>query len=81
MRYPEDREAGFENLSGVRETRDGDKFSFDGEGRLEDVVMIFVTENDEYVIWLPSDCPDSGTPIDDETGEDLEYVGLAWDVF
>lgn len=43
---------------------------------LDNVRMIFHGKNGAIVLWNPADCLESGTPIDDETGEDLEYVGL-----
>lgn len=43
---------------------------------LDSVRMIFRRETGETVLWNPGDCLESGTPIDEETGDDLEYVGL-----
>jgi len=46
------------------------------DNNLDNVRMIFVTESGDTVLWNPADCSEAGTPIDEETGEDLEYVGL-----
>jgi len=43
---------------------------------LNDVMMIFVRENGQSLLWEPSRCKNDGCPIDEETGDDLEYVGL-----
>lgn len=43
---------------------------------LSNVRMIFQSESGETVLWNPEDCTESGTPIEEETGDDLEYIGL-----
>jgi hypothetical protein len=46
---------------------------------LNDVCMIFKREDGTHVLWAPALCVTDGTPVDGETGEDLEYVGLCRD--
>lgn len=43
---------------------------------LNNVRMIFRGEDGKTVLWNPNNCLESGTPIDEETGDDLEYIGL-----
>ena len=43
---------------------------------LSRVRMVFKNEDGSEVLWDPADTPESGTPVDDDSGDDLEYVGL-----
>lgn len=43
---------------------------------LSKVRMVFKNEDGTETLWDPADTPEAGTPVDDDGGDDLEYVGL-----
>lgn len=43
---------------------------------LWDVRMVFQRETGETVLWNPDDCVEMGTPIDEDSGDDLVFIGL-----
>lgn len=50
--------------------------NYEHDSTLDNVVMIFENDEGKRILWNVNDVQHSGTPIDEETGQDMEYIGI-----